>query len=360
MGAVTQCVSNVFQHSAFPHHATGRPPAYIRPERTHIVKKSRILAAVAAAGIMAATAVGGAQADPNGAPTFRALAGVGSDTTQDVLNALSEVVAIGGVKQIGSYDATGALISTKATANCTNLTRPNGSNSGRAALLNALTPGNAVEGCYQFARSSSLNQGNTGIGKPQLTYIPYAFDDLGYAVLASSNIPKDLTKVELQAIYNCEFGFKALIPQSGSGTRSAWLTYLGITEAQVTARPCISSVAPDGSQIQEHNGLVLDNDSIVPYSVGKWLQQSTNSITDVHGDSVLGKINGGLAAVPSSDFDGKRAVYNVIATAQEGNAPYSTVFVGPSSLVCSNTSTITNSGFAPNPNCGSTALKTAP
>ncbi len=273
------------------------------------------------------------------------------------MNVLADNITISGTKVLGSYDATGSgTITPKAAANCASLPRPNGSSAGRTALLNALNPAHASFGCFQWSRSSSLNQATAST---QLTYIPFAFDDLGYAVTASSNIPKDLTKVELQQIYNCEFGFTALIPQAGSGTRAAWLSYLSITEAQVAARPCIRDVVA-GSPVQEHSGIPLDNNSITPYSAGKWLQQSTNAIPDVHGNSVLGKINGGLAAVPSPDFDGKRAVYNVIPTSQEGTAPYSTVFVGSSSLICTNGALINANGFATHPSCGSTALRTAP
>lgn len=327
------------------------------------MKKSRILAAVLVAGTMAVTAIGAAQADPQGAPTFRELAGPGSDTTEIVMNNMAEAITIGGIKVLGSYDATGsATISPKAAANCQNLSRPNGSSAGRGALIKALKSTDATFGCYDWSRSSSLNTTSTGAGQAQLTYVPFAFDDLGFAVTKSSVIPKDLTKAELIAIYNCEVdGITALIPQLGSGTRGSWMSYVTLTEAEVVdgAHACVKD-AVNGAPVQEHNGIVLNDTSITPYSVGKWQLQSTNSIADVTGRSVLGKINGGLAAVPSPDFDGKRAVYNIIPTAKEGTAPYTTVFVGPNSLVCQNTAIITAAGFATNPNCGSIATKTAP
>ena len=65
------------------------------------------IAAVVACGlamISLGAVAGTASADPVGTPTQRALAGVGSDTTYNVLNGLSEVVTIGGVKQLASYD----------------------------------------------------------------------------------------------------------------------------------------------------------------------------------------------------------------------------------------------------------------
>jgi hypothetical protein len=88
-------------------------------------------------------AVGSAMADPSGAPTFRALAGSGSDTTQGVLNGLSDVIVDGtNTKVMGSYDAAtapGQTMSTKATPACTNITRPSGSGAGITALINSQT-----------------------------------------------------------------------------------------------------------------------------------------------------------------------------------------------------------------------------
>ncbi len=103
---------------------------------------------------------GAAQADPAGAPTYRDLAGVGSDTTQGVVNGLADAITVGGVKVLGSYDATGsANITTKDPAtkpNCT-IPRPAGSGNGVNALVASLD-GNT--GCVQFARSSSNNSAN--------------------------------------------------------------------------------------------------------------------------------------------------------------------------------------------------------
>src|SRR5580704_14313324 len=100
-------------------------------------KRVKLLTVAAACGLVA-TVLGAssAQADPSGAPTFRQLAGVGSDTTTPVMNALSNVITIGGTKVLGSYDATGsATIATQSAAACSAIARPNGSGAGRAALI---------------------------------------------------------------------------------------------------------------------------------------------------------------------------------------------------------------------------------
>ena len=129
-----------------------------------------------------------------------------------------------------------AKTSPKAAANCQNLTRPNGSSAGRAALINSLTPGNAIQGCYDWSRSSSLNIAAVAAATGGLTYVPFAVDAFTYAVAKDSDIPRDLSLDDVKSIYRCEVpGIKPYIPQSGSGTRQYWLQQMGITEAQVTS-----------------------------------------------------------------------------------------------------------------------------
>ena len=99
-------------------------------------KKLAVLSVISAVGLFVLGAADSAQADPSGAPQYRPLAGVGSDTTTPVMNALSNDITIGGSKVIGSYDATGsATIATQAAAACQAIARPNGSGAGRTALL---------------------------------------------------------------------------------------------------------------------------------------------------------------------------------------------------------------------------------
>lgn len=112
------------------------------------MNKKKIAFAFAAAAL-AVTAAGGsiAFADPAGPPQYRPLSGVGSDTTQDVMNGLAAAITVNGQKVIGSYDATGsANVTTKdpaVNANCT-MARPNGSGAGRAALLTSSRRATAV------------------------------------------------------------------------------------------------------------------------------------------------------------------------------------------------------------------------
>jgi ABC-type phosphate transport system substrate-binding protein len=344
----------------------GSRPACPPNEGNHTVKSwKRVLAATAGIALVGGvTAAGPAQADPSGPPTFRQLAGVGSDTTQGVMNGLSNVITdSSGNKLIGSYDATGsATIATHAGTACAQVPRPNGSGAGRTALLNSL---NANDGCLQFSRSSSLN---LAAATPGLTYIPFATDAVSYAVTANSNIPKTLALSDLQAIYHCDpnfvgaappFSITVILPQAGSGTRSFWESTMNILDTDVVSGkyPCIID-HKNGNPIEEHDGRVLDDNSIAPFSVSQYIAQSENTIPDLRGKAVLGVIDGFTPSVINNNFEVSRSVYNVIPTSQVNNAPYSAVFVGPGSAVCTNAAIINQYGFATNPNCGSTASHT--
>ncbi|NHC47229.1 hypothetical protein G9H72_18435 [Motilibacter sp. K478] len=287
---------------------------------------------------------------------YRALSGVGSDTTQDVLNGLAEAVTVNGQKVIGSYDAIGSsTIQTKSNAACAGITRPNGSGAGRTALINSLVANN---GCVDFARSSS----ETLTAAPvQLTYVPFATDAVTFAVTGNSGIPRNLTLDELRSVYKCEVeGINPYIPQAGSGTRSFWLGQMQITEAQIAQGlyPCLRD-RKNGQPIQEHNGTYFGPDDIVPFSVAQYISQSTAVIPDIRGSLLLGTINGASPVTLNGNFTVTRPVFNVIPTSRENTAPWSTVFVGSNSLVCQQAATIVRYGFATRADCGSTTRRTA-
>jgi ABC-type phosphate transport system substrate-binding protein len=328
-------------------------------------KRAKLLAVVGAFGL-AATVLGAssAQADPSGTPTYRELAGVGSDTTTPVMDALANTITIGGTKVLGSYDATGSVpIQTQASSACVFAARPNGSGAGRTALLASLEAG---DGCLQFARSSSVSTAATG--GPQLTYVPFALDGVTYALTNTSQVPRSLTIAQLQQIYQCNpayvgtapnYTITPLLPQPGSGTRSFWETEMGITDTQVTngTYPCISDTS-GGNLIEEEDGRVLNNTSLIPFSIASYDAEESQTIADIRGNAVLGVINGISSQAINGNFPVTREVYNVIPTTAENTAPYSTVFTGSTSLICQSTATIEQYGFSPAPDCGSTTTTT--
>ena len=251
-----------------------------------------VSAAVAGIGLALALTAAPASADPVGPPTFRPLAGMGSDTTQGVMNGLSDVVTVGGNKVIASYDVfpLGAKVSTKdgvANANCntttgTGVTRANGSSAGRDALAAATTPGNAIFGCLDFARSSS---GAIVAGQ---TFVPMAQDGLVYAYPFNGAIGSQSTTADMQAIYQCLVpGFGPLIPQAGSGTRNSWATLMGISTTTLPA--CVKDTL-GGLPIEEHDGTRFTNgNQMVPFSVAQYIAQSFGTVVDKRSTAQLGR-----------------------------------------------------------------------
>lgn len=332
--------------------------------RSTVKKKARLAtAAIAMAGAVA-TAAGSAYADPSGPPTPRALAGVGSDTTQGVMNAMAATVKdSSGNLVLGSYDAVGsATIQPQNGANCA-IARPNGSGAGRTALVKALTPTDPTFGCLQWSRSSSLDI-TTPIpaGTPGITYVPFAIDAVTYVVTSTSSIPRTATLADLKGMYTCQpayAGITAVLPQINSGTRKFWESTVGITDADIAAGkyPCVTDHI-NGHAVEEHNATLLQDNMVFPFSIAQYIAQSSNTIPDVRGTAVLGTIDGITPATLNGSFGVRREVYNVIPTPQTGTAPYSTVFVGPNSAICSNVAIIQQYGFATDPNCGSTTSHT--
>jgi hypothetical protein len=320
-------------------------------------------------------AVGSAVADPSTTP--RNLNGTGSDTTQGVMNALSNVVAIGGNLQIGSWDAATAPGQTfnEGTAACASVSRPSGSNNGIIALVNDRT---AATHCLQFARSSSDN--HTSHVGDHLTYIPFATDAVAYAIrgpggtATGSGINRNLPVSTLKTIYTqtgttCLANFEPLLPQSGSGTRKFFLeTVLGLgAGADVPnyagptgLHPCVKDTDAAGNPLLENTGNLLTTDKqIEPYAVSSWIAQTTKNVTDVHGVALLGNIAGTPSLAINTTATGVRPVFNVVPNVLvQGPSNSKTVFVGSNSLVCQNSATILKQGFVTNPLCGDITTQT--
>lgn len=320
------------------------------------MKLSSRLTTVTAGLALAATGLGlgTAFADPAGSPTYRTLAGVGSDTTEEVVQGLSEVVAVNGVKQIASYNAQGtAQITTKdpATSPSCTINRPNGSGAGRDALQLALTNNT---GCLDFARSSS-SKGSfvSPAGAPKLSYVPYAKDAVAFAVTSTSALPRKLTFAQLQDIYKCVTTgggtYKPLLPQNGSGTRSFWLTKMyGSSTVNLADFPCVKDNAG-----QEHDGRILDDNSIVPFSIAQYIAMAGGTVQDKRGRAVLGQVDGTQPLNLNTGYANlTRNVYNIIPQTKTDGAntitdPTYTAVFGPTGQVCTGAgaATIQQYGF---------------
>jgi len=252
--------------------------------------KKRVASVLAATGLCASLMVGSsASADP---AQYVALVGVGSDTTQDVLNGFAgrsldrfftPVVSSSatGVQQIISFDALGAG---SLLGDCIVLKpgggafeRPNGSGNGREALSRAIdvSPANRwggagcglqdISGNVDFARSSS----GPGTGTSTvLTFIPFGRDAVGFASYrANGAAVTSLTRAQINTAFtsgSVTVGGVKIIPcaiQDGSGTFSFWNTRHGATPAQEISSTAVCRGTGAGSQplgrLQENNGVEL-------------------------------------------------------------------------------------------------------
>jgi ABC-type phosphate transport system substrate-binding protein len=320
------------------------------------------------------------------APAPGDVTGVGSDTIQNVMDAFSaDYNASHTTGNLYSWDATnpvtaatGDNITTK--QGCTAIPRPNGSSAG----ITALTTENGTTGghpCIDFARSSRAR----GTDPTSVTFATLAGDAVTYATQPSSNAPANLTTAQLNQIYSCavtnwsQVGGKsapihAFIPQTGSGTRSFFLSAIGLTNPG----SCVSDAS---GTLEENEGVnpVLNTskaDVIFPFSVGKYLAERYHSATcfnttctansngikctpkgaqnlfgcNTHGTMVLNEVNGTAPTTPfpltptttkavinagfTSAF--QRFLFEVLNSPEFSIPAYLQKYFSPTGYVCTN------------------------
>lgn len=233
---------------------------------------------------------GSANADPQ---QLAAFAGVGSDTTEGVVNAFagynngifytplhsatSASPAVRGDIQIISFDAlkpgfvADNCITTK--LNGPSFYRPNGSGAGRKALNAAAGLGGGwtgsggcgtlqdLSGQVDFARSSGIS---TPAGTDEV-FIPFARDAVSFASYKPGvgAAVTTLSRADLQAIYagatRLVVGGVTIIPcglQTSSGTFGFWNTALGVAATENAATDQCN-LAGTGARVQESDGPAL-------------------------------------------------------------------------------------------------------
>lgn len=357
-------------------------------------------------GVAVVTATAGlvvGVAGPAAADPITTLVGVGSDTTQDVMDQIA--INVGG-GLVGSWDAVnpstntaGDLISPK--SGCT-MTRPNGSGQGLNALRKSINTGTGATqlanppeaGCVDFARSSSGPSAADANANGQLVYVPFALDAVATATgpataangaLATNIKDADLfTKTDLQTMYQtCTAVTPAgstvsyvpdgavtdathqpihlYIPQAGSGTRSFWIGQMGLPTTGALPN-CVHDtiVGTSPAQIvQEHDGTVFatDADGLGPFSIAQWVAQR-NGHNDRRHEAVLHNLNGVQPLTGTSPGTGslnasypiKREVYNIVSysrvtSSATADKPFVSLFSGATSGICRQTGTLLNFGF---------------
>ncbi len=352
------------------------------------------VAAGATAGILA-LGVGSATADPptGVTPAATSIVAVGSDTTQAVADQLSldyNAQVPAPVNKFYSWDATGSTTITP-KAGCTSITRPNGSGAGIAALKAGAKTGASF--CIDIARSSrgpAAGDGSNGA----LAFVAFAKDAVTWSANRTTNAPATLSITQLKAIYSCnaallgtgktgrvtwnEVGGTStaavvpVIPQSASGTRSFFLSKIGVT----TLGSC---VIPTNNSVEENEGInaIFKTTSAVnevfPYSVAVYLAQSVhNHGAGTQGNLVLKRINNvapttgtGTSTTINPAFPLSRSVYNVVrdngTTTHVPTSLQALLGKGSSTgFVCTNAKAkadVTSYGFLPlGANCGSVTL----
>jgi len=349
------------------------------------------LAAITVSAGLVIGAAGTANADP-----VTTLVGVGSDTTQDIVDAIAIQVG-GGV--VGSWDAVNPVDHVTAheaiapKSGCT-MTRPNGSGEGVNALRRSLNAATAAAqladvpepGCVDFARSSSgpgVNQSATG----QLVYVPFALDAVaittGPATATANAVATAITDADLFSLTDLQTMYQTgaavtpvgatkqyvpdgtvtdathqpvhlYVPQPGSGTRNFWLGQMVLPTSGSLPAWVHDTIVGTTTIVQEHDGAVFATDPIAfgPFSIAQWISQR-NGHNDRRHDAVLHNLNGVTPLSGTSlnaAYPIKREVYNVVSFARvtstaTADKQFVSAFSGATSAVCSNSLNILSFGF---------------
>lgn len=268
----------------------------------------------------------GNTSDPEFTADSTDFVGVGSDTSQIVLDYLAEgTSSLPGYnagkssKRIASYAADGTPSSISLRGGAA-VTRPNGSGAGKATLY---SPGNNPD--VSFARSSS-GPSATEVSNG-LQFFPFAVDGLKIAVKATgSNAPATIPVSDLVKIYKGEItkwneitgnsagsaaAIHPLIPQNGSGTRTYFLSLLQAANGGVALSTTVAASTQEHSDVDIKN----DADALAPFSTAR-AKSDTDTI----------KLVGGL--------DATRPLYNVVRGADATKADFLGIF-GKSGFICS-------------------------
>ena len=301
------------------------------PSKGSTVISKKVIAICAVVGV----AVSGfaltipAQAEPV-APS---LAIVGSDTLEDVVNALVNGYTVGSStpraaadnKNFGSFDASGTTTIVTTTGGV-RFGRPNGSGDGRKALLRSIDgtafqataqlypngaggsasfaqyPGVSITGQVDMARASSLGTASaTGV----LLATPFGRDAISYVYDSGSAAGiESLTKDQLKLIFegvtpvyasDGSTRIKAITPQTGSGTGSDWA---GMISANKTTTASSVAAVPNYVSIgQEHDASTLPINTVMPMSASRWVAYNTGGSAQKKKTTTLMGTIDGISAV---------------------------------------------------------------
>ncbi len=306
------------------------------------------LAISAVAATAVSTIATPAHADPSFVPDANDIVGVGSDTTELLMNALSEGYNTGkntSAPLMASFDVAGTADIVLRSGSAP-IPRPVGSGAGiRTLYSDGSTAVNNTD--VTFARSSSALSSSQAAGGTTgaLTSFPFAKDSLLMAVAPGSNAPDSLTIEQVLGIYNGTYTnwnqlggvtapIKAYLPQSGSGTRSFFESTLkaanggtavtiapGVVQGVYENNDCIFHAGDGASCFSE--GTPVANDpinAVAPFSAARQRTVYPTTVSLLDG------------------FEAARAVYNVVRVASLSDAtlgPVLSGIFGPDGYLCS-------------------------
>ena len=274
------------------------------------MNNKKVIAASAALGLAATRLVSAPAAHAE--PVSPSVVVVGSDTLQDVLNALANGTNItgslvrsqAGDSSIGSFDATGSdLVQTK--PNGVRFGRPNGSSDGQRALSRSIDglpyKGVTITGQVDITRSSS-GPGTLANPTGPLRFIPFGRDALSYAHTAGANAAFDnISQAALKSLFECTAttigGVTAVpvIPQAGSGTRADFMTKVGLTDASLGA--CVVVGQEHDTQTLANGTTPFPANGVTAMSAAQWVAQNTGAGIDRRGATA--KIGSPIAGTPA-------------------------------------------------------------
>ncbi len=263
--------------------------------------------------------------------------GVGSDTIQNVMDQFSvdyNNTLTSSAAHLYSWDATNPLTgaigdSIPEKKDCPSIARPDGSSAGINQLI---TFAKSTSGpfCTNFARSSrARSSSDPPYAAGGIAFVDLAGDAVTYSTQATTNAPSNLTTAQLASIYNCtvtdwgQVGGKAgnpihaFIPQPGSGTRSFFLSAIGV------ANPG-SCVSDDNGNLQENEGVnpvLNDPNAIFPYSIGKYIAEAFHSAKCTNSSCTPSSAGVTCIHLPGFNFFGCNTHGTMVLNSINGTAP---------------------------------------
>jgi hypothetical protein len=315
------------------------------------MKLKKIAAIGAAFGV--AIAGFGVSTAANADPVSDGYVVVGSDTLQDAVGALangfkngtSTVRTSGLGKYVSSWDAfapgiAGGIGTVQTKPAGPTFPRPSGSGNGKSALVASYT-GNSwnisttalyvnagLAGTYNIAgQVDAARTSSEGTPNPTGTYsyLPFGQDAVTFALKAGAGVSaasisyaSSLTTAQLKAIY--ESGTNTTVPsssdvivprlpQTGSGTRTFWLSAIGVSTPGAAANP-------SGTTLPENNGAVLNPGAgeiqIIPFSAASYIAQANGAAAaNTTAGITLGSPNGNAAVTGTApNLSGVGSFYN--------------------------------------------------